>query len=178
MSDILVLLLLNGSVRAFLLTGINNAMNHTPTVLLVDDNTAFRELLRDFIQLAHPGWRVLEASNGAEGVELAQRWLPDLIFLDLNMPVMNGYEAALRLQAQPTTEALPLVMMTNEDANEPLVVRLRTLCQGALLKPFSLRELERHLDRLVGLQPEKEAPRPMCVGQSHFDPVPAGGCAL
>jgi two-component system, HptB-dependent secretion and biofilm response regulator len=153
-------------------------MNHTPTVLLVDDNITFRELLRDFIQLVRPGWRVVEASNGAEGVELAQRWLPDLILLDLNMPVMNGYEAALQLQAQPSTEHLPLVMMTNEDADAPFVARLRALCQGALFKPFSLRELERHLDQLIKLQPEKEAVGLGFVGPTRFELVPAGGYGL
>src|SRR6185503_19371720 len=95
------------------------------TLLIVDDNALFREILHGLIDMAHPTWRVIEAGDGAEGVQLAQTNSPDLIFLDLHMPRMNGYEAALQLQAHSTTRATPVVLMTSADEDDPLVVRLR-----------------------------------------------------
>jgi two-component system cell cycle response regulator DivK len=124
-------------------------MELNPTILLVDDSPLFRETLREIINMVRPEWEVLEAANGAEGVELAQAHLPDLILLDLNMPVMDGYDAATHLRAHPQTHALPVVLMTSEDSDDPFVVRLRALCQGFLAKPFSLRELSRLLDRFA-----------------------------
>ncbi len=144
-------------------------MKHNPTILLVDDSPLFRETLREIIAMVRPTWQVLEATNGAEGVELAQTRLPDLILLDLNMPVMNGDEAANRLRAHPQTHAMPVVLMTSEDRDDPVVVRLRSLCQGFLSKPFSLRELNRLLDRFA-MQAyenslEKEASHAPYLGQ-------------
>jgi CheY-like chemotaxis protein len=141
-----------------------------PTVLLVDDNETFRSLVCDIFQLMRPGWRIIEASNGAEAVELAQTMLPDLILLDINMPVMNGYDATLRLRAEPKTSAVPVLLMTSEDADDPLVTRLRTLVHGILFKPFSLRDLERSLDRLVPL-PEKEIRSRPLVGRPVLEAV-------
>ena len=60
------------------------------TILLVEDNPLMRETLCDILHVFHPDWRVMTASNGLEGVEVARRNRPDLIVLDLHMPVMNG----------------------------------------------------------------------------------------
>lgn len=116
------------------------------TILLVEDNPLMRETLCDILHVFHPDWRVMTASNGAEGVEAAQRNRPDLIVLDFHMPVMNGYEMALSLQAQPETCQIPLVLNTSEDQNHPLVKRLQSMCNAVLSKPFSLHDLDRVLN--------------------------------
>jgi len=113
------------------------------TILIVEDNDLLRETLCEVLQALHPEWSLVEARNGLEGFNLAQRLHPDLIVLDFNMPVMNGYELALMLQNQPETSAIPLVLNSAEDADHPLIMRLRTMCKAVLGKPFSLHEVER-----------------------------------
>lgn len=119
------------------------------TILLVEDNPLMRETLCDILQVFHPEWRVMTASNGLEGVQAAQRNRPDLIVLDFHMPVMNGYEMALSLQAQPETRQIPLILNTTEDQNHPLVKRLQSMCNAVLNKPFSLSDLDHVLSAVL-----------------------------
>jgi DNA-binding response OmpR family regulator len=124
-------------------------MKASATVLIVDDNFLFRETLREIMCLIYPNWRILEASNGLEAIELVQTRAVDLVFLDFHMPFMNGYELALALQKKIDTDSVPLILMTSEDTEHPLIGRLRMLCQGVLCKPFSIKELERVLERVM-----------------------------
>ena len=62
----------------------------TPKILITEDEPHLREVLR--LQLENAGYDVIEARNGAEGIEHAQRELPDLVLLDVMMPQMDGYE--------------------------------------------------------------------------------------
>lgn len=119
------------------------------TILLVEDNPLMRETVCDILQVFHPEWRVMTASNGLEGVQAAQRNRPDLIVLDFHMPIMNGYEMALSLQAQPETRQIPLVLNTTEDQNHPLVKRLQSMCNAVLNKPFSLHDLDHVLSAVL-----------------------------
>ena len=67
-------------------------------VLLVDDSRVSRMMLRSLITAEDPSWQVFEASNGAEAVSMAEQHQPSLIILDINMPVMDGFEAAALLR--------------------------------------------------------------------------------
>lgn len=79
-------------------------------ILLVDDSWAIRNSLRRLLE-AH-GWHVSgEAENGLQGIELAEKLRPDLIVMDLSMPVMNGLEASRQLKAQMPD--VPIVMFTS-----------------------------------------------------------------
>lgn len=81
------------------------------TILIVDDNPAIRKILREMLE-REAGWKVCgEASNGREGIEKAQQLHPDVVVLDLSMPVMNGLEAARELKQ--LLPSLPVVMFTN-----------------------------------------------------------------
>jgi two-component system sensor histidine kinase ChiS len=124
-------------------------MTTNAKILIIDDNAPFRETLRGLIHIAHPSWSIEEAADGAEGVRLAQASSPDLIFLDLYMPLMNGDEAAEQLRSHPNTRATPVVLMTSEDRDDPFVNRLAVRCQGFLSKPISFREIERTFERLL-----------------------------
>lgn len=128
-------------------------MSDGTKILIVEDNPLLRETLREILHLCHPDWHVFEAANGQEGIELAQSTQPDLIVLDFHMPVMNGYDMAMTLQEQPGTRAIPLVLNTSEDADHPLIKRLRTICTEELYKPFSLRELEKTIQRVLTARP-------------------------
>jgi CheY-like chemotaxis protein len=120
------------------------------TILLVEDDPLLRETLCDILRVFHPEWHIMTASNGLEGVEVAQRTHPDLIVLDFHMPVMNGYEMALTLQAKPETRGIPLVLNTSEDKDHPLVKRLQSMCKAVLGKPASLKDFDRVLTYALG----------------------------
>lgn len=80
-------------------------------ILVVDDSALIRRMIREMLE-RQVGWEVCgEAANGREGIEEAQRLKPDLVVLDLSMPVMNGLEAARELKR--LLPSLPLVMFTN-----------------------------------------------------------------
>jgi CheY-like chemotaxis protein len=122
------------------------------TILIVDDNESVRSILRDYIAYLHPACTVVEAENGQAGIEAAQTTHPDLIFLDFNMPVMDGYEMAVVLRKTFATQQIPLVLSTGEDADDPHVSRLRTMCQKTLPKPISFDELESTLRQFTVTQ--------------------------
>ena len=79
-------------------------------ILVADDSAAVRDSLTQLLQ--EGGHEVLAAADGAQTLELAAKWLPQVILLDINMPLVNGYEVARRLRAQFPTRAMKLVMMS------------------------------------------------------------------
>lgn len=80
------------------------------TVLVVDDHEDIRMLLG--LRLQMKGCRVVEAANGREAVELAPKIRPDLILMDLSMPVLDGYEATRQIRAQPTLRDVPIIAVS------------------------------------------------------------------
>lgn len=80
------------------------------TVLLADDHEDNRSALQ--LMLERAGYRTLGAHNGQEALDLALEHCPDLIVMDLAMPVMDGREATRALKADPRTQAIPVVMLT------------------------------------------------------------------
>ncbi|MEX2374549.1 MAG: response regulator [Dehalococcoidia bacterium] len=80
------------------------------TILIVEDNYDNRAIYAVALQSA--GYRVLEALNGAEGVRLADGCLPDLIIMDLSMPVMDGWEAISELKENPRTADIPVLALS------------------------------------------------------------------
>jgi CheY-like chemotaxis protein len=117
--------------------------------LVVDDNFTFREAFQDLLHLLYPTWCVLGASSGFEAIEVAKIKQPNLIFLDFHMPGMNGFEVAMALREMVETSLIPLVLISSEEADHPIVMHLVAMCQAILRKPFSLCELEHALGRLL-----------------------------
>jgi two-component system, cell cycle response regulator len=119
----------------------------TARVLVVDDSAANRKLLEARLQDEY--FEVVGAASGAEAITLAQRWSPDIILLDVLMPVMDGFEACRRLKAQPATAHIPVVMVTSlNDQHE----RVRGLDAGAddfLVKPVDQATLFARLRALL-----------------------------
>ncbi|MGH8512607.1 MAG: response regulator [Gammaproteobacteria bacterium] len=79
-------------------------------ILLVEDNEMNRDMLGRRLQ--RRGYEVLIAVDGAEGVAMAQRDGPDLILMDISLPVIDGWEATRRLKAAPETQAIPIIALT------------------------------------------------------------------
>jgi DNA-binding response OmpR family regulator len=86
----------------------------TPLVLLVDDDEAARILTE--IALTNAGFRVVQAENGKDALDVFRVEHPDIVLLDVNMPVMDGFEACRELRKLPGGESVPVLMVTgNED---------------------------------------------------------------
>jgi signal transduction histidine kinase/ligand-binding sensor domain-containing protein/CheY-like chemotaxis protein/AraC-like DNA-binding protein len=116
------------------------------TLLIVDDSADLRAYVRDAFG---PRFRVLEAANGAEGIDVARRALPDVVVSDLMMPGTDGHALVRALRASPETDFLPIVLLT---AHAAMDQRLAGLAGGAddyLTKPFDMRELAARVDNLI-----------------------------
>jgi two-component system cell cycle response regulator DivK len=81
------------------------------TILLVEDDASIRELYA--MALIKTGFSIIMAENGAKGVELALAEHPDLVLLDIDMPLLNGYEAAAQIRADAWGKTVPIMFLTN-----------------------------------------------------------------
>ena len=112
------------------------------TILLVDDYEDARFILRRFLE-SH-GYRVVEATNGQEGVEMAQSHCPDLILMDLNMPVVDGLVAAERIRASgDSCQDVPIIAITAFDTYGMKEAALEAGCNGYIAKPIDFDRAER-----------------------------------
>lgn len=119
-------------------------------ILIVEDNEKNRLLLRDILH--HHGHEVLEAVNGREGLDMAQEHLPDLIFMDIQMPVMSGLTAGEALRSDARTRDIKTVALT---AFAMKGDRERILASGFdeyMSKPLDTRRLPELVAELLGGQ--------------------------
>jgi CheY-like chemotaxis protein len=116
-------------------------------ILVVDDNETNRELLS--IVLSASGYVVLEACNGIEAVTLATRSCPDLIIMDLAMPVMDGYGAVRILRKVPAVCEVPIVACTAHDASIHRDEALRLGFNEFVSKPIDFEQLDSVIDRFL-----------------------------
>jgi two-component system, cell cycle response regulator DivK len=108
----------------------------------VDDNQDAREVVAELLETA--GFRVAQAMNGLEGVERACALQPDLVLMDMAMPLLDGFEATRRIRAVGrTSEAMPIVGVTAYAAPHILTQALHAGCTAVVTKPLSLDELLR-----------------------------------
>jgi len=114
-----------------------------PTVLLAEDSEDARHVLS--LELRHSGCRVLEASDGREAVATALTARPDLILLDLHMPLLDGLAAAEQIRAHVELDAVPIIAVTAFDTYGIREAALEAGCQDYLLKPLGPGALERAL---------------------------------
>ncbi|MCG3131372.1 MAG: Chemotaxis response regulator protein-glutamate methylesterase [Phycisphaerae bacterium] len=109
------------------------------TILIVDDEEELKFVL--CAHLRHAGYHVYTAGNGAEAIETARREQPDVIVMDVNMPVMDGLTATRRLKEDPATAHIPVIMLTARTRTEDLVRGLEAGAQEYLAKPFDMLEI-------------------------------------
>ena len=108
------------------------------TVLLVEDVVTNREIVKGYLE--DQSITILEAQNGQEGVDLAISLHPDLILMDIQMPIMDGYTAIDILKYNPTTKNIPIVALTASTMTSD-EAKIRSICDGYLRKPVSRDEL-------------------------------------
>ena len=108
-------------------------------ILVVEDTPDNRQILRDLLTSA--GYEVIEAINGAEGVAAAIEHLPDLILMDIQLPVLDGYEATRRIKAHAATAKIPIIAVTSYALSGDETKAREAGCDGYVAKPFSPRQL-------------------------------------
>ncbi|MBP2233976.1 CheY-like chemotaxis protein [Sinorhizobium kostiense] len=116
-------------------------------ILLVEDNEMNRDMLSR--RLSRRGFDVLIAENGRAGVEVAAAEKPDLILMDMSLPVMDGWEATKRIKANPSTSAIPVIALTAHAMASDREMALEAGCDDYDSKPIDLPQLLRKIEQLL-----------------------------
>jgi CheY-like chemotaxis protein len=123
-----------------------------PRILLVEDNEMNRDMLSR--RLARREYEVLVAVDGKEGVVMAGSEAPDLILMDMSLPVIDGWEATRQLKASPETKAIPIIALTAHAMSGDREKAMEAGCDDYDTKPIELPRLLAKMEALLG---EKKA---------------------
>ncbi len=116
-------------------------------ILIVEDVDFNRDLLT---QLLEEEFAVIAATDGQAGIEAAERERPDLILMDLSLPVIDGWEATRRLKAHPELKAIPIIALTAHAMHGDEAKARASGCDDFLTKPIDESLLFRTLNRFLG----------------------------
>ena len=119
-----------------------------PRLLYVEDNEMNRDMLSRRLQ--RRGFEVLIAADGEQGVAMAAAEKPDLILMDMSLPVLDGWEATRRLKAAPDTERIPVIGLTAHAMATDRDKCLQAGCDDYDTKPVELGRLLDKIERLLG----------------------------
>jgi DNA-binding response OmpR family regulator len=112
----------------------------TKRVLIVDDDIGIRRIVQLTLQTI-ANWDVLLASSGSEGVAIAETELPDAILLDVMMPGMDGMETFVKIQANPITKTIPIILLTAKTKVNEQQHFNNIAIAGVITKPFNAPQL-------------------------------------
>jgi CheY-like chemotaxis protein len=118
-----------------------------PRILLVEDNEMNRDMLSRRLQ--RRGYEVLLALDGGQGIELAQAQQPDLILMDMSLPVVDGWEATRRLKAEEATQHIPVIALTAHAMAGDRDKALEAGCDDYDTKPIELPRLLEKIEALL-----------------------------
>lgn len=118
------------------------------TVLCIDDSTTIRLLVKKTLEPL--GYVVLEAADGQLGLQQASIQPVDFILVDVNMPVMNGFECVKAIKAKPTLSQVPVVFLTTESSDEKKTLGRQLGVSGWMVKPFEADALVKIVKMLAG----------------------------
>jgi CheY-like chemotaxis protein len=121
--------------------------NQPPTVMVVEDFEDNRFMMRRLLEMS--GYRVLEAINGEEAVELAHRERPQLILMDLSLPQLDGLAATRRIRQNADLRDVPIVAVSAHDTADFHADALAAGCNDYVTKPIDFDQLEALLTRLL-----------------------------
>src|SRR3954471_3542945 len=125
-------------------------------VLTVDDSKTVRIIVKKAFKPFDV--EIFEAANGVEGLAVAAKENPDLILLDVTMPVMDGVEMLTKLKADAALKGIPVIMLTAEGGRDNVLKIAKIGVRDYLVKPFMEEVLIEKCSRVVDLQPATEAP--------------------
>jgi two-component system cell cycle response regulator DivK len=117
-------------------------------ILVIEDTEDNRQILRDLLGMA--GYEMVEAHDGAEGVAKAAEHRPDLILMDIQMPVMDGYEATRRIKAIPELKSIPIVAVTSYALSGDEQKTRAAGCDAYIAKPYSPRQMLAKVREILG----------------------------
>jgi CheY-like chemotaxis protein len=118
-------------------------------ILVADDSDVMRTTLVALFRLARPEAEVLEASDGQDAIYMAVEHAPDIIVLDGEMPVMNGFQAAQHLRAMAITARIPLIGISAETGENPIVLGLQKMCNVFWAKPVPMDRMLAFVDQVM-----------------------------
>lgn len=116
-------------------------------VLVVEDQEDNRQILRDL--LGSVGYTMIEARTGEEGVAKAGSEHPDLILMDIQLPVIDGYEATRRIKSDPALKAIPIIAVTSYALSGDETKARSAGCDAYVTKPYSPRELLKKINEYL-----------------------------
>src|SRR6516164_7554771 len=108
-------------------------------ILVVEDQEDNRQILRDL--LGNAGYELIEAENGEQALAAVTKQRPDLILMDIQLPIMDGYEATRRIRANPDMTTIPIIAVTSYALAGDEAKALAAGCNAYVTKPFSPRAL-------------------------------------
>ncbi len=117
-----------------------------PIILVVEDNRDMRVYIRDFLT---DNYHIKEARNGREGIEIAQKKMPDLVISDVMMPGMDGFELCKNLKTDPRTSHIPVILLTARAAETDKLSGLETGADDYIIKPFNAIEVKVRAKNLI-----------------------------
>ncbi len=116
-------------------------------ILIAEDERDIRELVNFSLQFG--GFAVVQAANGAEAVDQAQKELPDLILMDVRMPKMTGYEACRQMKSMPELRDIPVVFLSAKGQETEIQTGLEAGAEEYILKPFAPDELVKQVQAVL-----------------------------
>ncbi len=124
----------------------------TATILIVEDNRDSRELLVDALEFSD--FSVIEAADGEEGERKAKEEKPDLILLDISLPIKAGWDVAAALRKEDNTKDIPIIALTAHAREEDRERALQAGCTSYLPKPVKPKDVLKEINRLIRLKAE------------------------
>lgn len=119
-----------------------------PHILLVEDDPMNREMISR--RLAWEGYQISIAGNGEQAVALAQEVNPDLILMDIGLPVLNGWQATQAIKAAPASQSIPIIALTAYALNEERQRSFEAGCDDFETKPINFAQLIGKMQRHLG----------------------------
>ncbi|HEC83723.1 MAG: hybrid sensor histidine kinase/response regulator [Candidatus Parabeggiatoa sp. nov. 2] len=144
-------------------------------ILIVDDKWTNRQFL---IKLLNPlGFELQEATNGQEAIEIGKEFEPQLIYMDMRMPVMSGYEATKRIKATVKGQATAIIALTASSLEEERAVALSAGCDDFMRKPFKEGEIFEMISKHIGVRYVYEEPEAI-TNQTQAEPLTPDALAV
>jgi two-component system cell cycle response regulator len=129
----------------------------SPKILSVDDSRMIQAIIKK--AFADYDVQMLFANNGAEGLDVAAKEMPDVILLDITMPVMDGVECLGKLKADPSLKDIPVIMLTAETGKENVLKIVKMGVRDYIVKPFTEANVIERVSRIVTLKQKAAAAR-------------------
>jgi len=124
-----------------------------PKILVIEDNPVEIETIKN--RLKQKDYEVLIANNGEDGIRLAKKEKPDLIFMDMILPGMHGLEATINLKKDPDTKGIPIVALTVMDSSEFVATCFKEGISAFIRKPYDFNEIFEKTEKILGIQKRK-----------------------